>query len=240
MNVNRDNVLFRLPASREMQFAAMPIIQSFIAQYDDKMQTNHLLPGAGKFELHYHLDIPDKDWIFWQAVELELKQQPEEIGRLDMEIDMREDAAMAFYAFDRHLTQIYGSMCGIAANPVPKVRMVRSALDRNVLEIDCDEDRAQQHLMYAVDDEISCVVGRRSWLTYWATAMNLPVIEIITSRDHRNWLSKWCSPIYRIIETDHMDLLDRALDDLHEVVALIREHEETKARTKPDGDLLSV
>lgn len=224
-----DNVLFRMPASREYQFAALAVAQVFVEYYDKKMEINHVLPtGNYKFRLHYQLDMPDTDLEFFKAIGLELKTEPELLDHVDMDLDFTEDRVMQFFAFDRHVCQICGGLSGVQVNPAPKIRTVKSSLERRVLMLD-DLAVPADVLMHAQDDEISCVVGRQSWLTYWSAAMGLPTIEIIDESTRRAWLSKWYSPVYRQIETRHINLLQQAIEDLEEVTAEIRRREEKAA-----------
>lgn len=201
------------------------MIQCFVARYDEKMQINHLLPTAAPFELHYMLVMDPADLEFWRSIGLTLAKEPETFGRCDMEIDMTEDHISRFQTFDRHLCQAYGSVCGIEANPLPEIRRVRPSLDTHVLYVDNDEQEAQDALLNARDEEFSCVVGRQSWITYWAASMGLPVIEILDRTRNRYWLSKWASNTYRMIETDSLDMLDQALVDLAEITALIQQRQ---------------
>jgi hypothetical protein len=236
-----DHVRFIVPQSREYQFAAMTVIQRFVNGYDEKMRLNHVLPTSSPFELHYELHgLPDEDWKFWQAIGLKLTKMPEPVERCDMEIDMREEQVLQFYAFDRHVCQAYGSSCGVEVSPLPEIRTVTPFLMRDVdgygtsrlervLWLDnMDEDVAEGHLMEAEDDEFSCVVGERGWLTWWAVAMGLPTIEILKPDESVPWMSKWSSPLYRVIEENHKNLLHQSIHDLADVTLAVARHKEMK------------
>jgi len=225
-----DNVAFLMPAERAYQFAAFAIVQSFVEFYDKKMELAHLLPTENvKFRLHYRLDgIDDETFAFFQSIGLELKTQPESLTRVDMELDFTEQRALEFFAFDRHVCQIYGGLSGVQVNPAPKIRQVKPALMGDIIYID-DVENPIEFLLNAKDDEIACIIGKQSWLTYWSTAMGLPTVELLEPGLKRAWMSKWYSPVYRQLEIDQVSLLPACIRDLAEVVAEIKRREEKAA-----------
>lgn len=225
-----DHVVFRMPSALDYQFAALAIVQSFVDFYDKKMELAHVLPtDKVRFRLHYKLEgMSAEELDLFRRMGLELKYPPEELDHADMELNFTEDRAFEFFAFDRHVCQIYGGLSGVQVNPVPRVRQVKPALDGEIVYID-DADDPLALLMAAEDNRISCVVGRQSWLTYWSIAMGLPTVEIIDADTKRTWMSKWYSPVYRMIEHEHINLLPQCLQDLAEVVAELKRREEKAA-----------
>ena len=228
MRIIDDNVRFIMPSNREYQFAAMAIVQAFVNNYDEKMRLNNAMPDVEqRFVLHYEAAMPAEDWEFFQKAGVVLTKMPEPITHVDMELDLTEDKAMSFFGSLRHVVQVYGQMCGINVSSFPQMRTVALASDWKVvfldnMQVDWHGEGAHyptvtgEQLLHVRDGDLTCVVGRAGWETYLAAAMGLYVAEIRPPDVPRNWLSKWASPFYYVVDSNHIDLLPKMLRDMEE------------------------
>jgi hypothetical protein len=89
-----------------------------------------------------------------------------------------------------------------------------------MVELDVREDRREfeRSLIYPAVEHNGIFVGHQSWQTYAAAAMGLPVVEILPKDRAVNWLSKFCNPLYRVIEEGHLDRMPDTLKNLRDVL----------------------
>ena len=218
----REDILFYMPRNREMQFPAMSAMQSYVNCYQGKMQANCVMREVPEFRFRYWCDMSEEDWKFWQDAGIELNQLREPIGYPDAVISLHDWRIEAFRNNEKHAAQICSAIVGVEGPPFPRIRKIKPDYGMGRIWslggigggslITCDD------LLSAADGQVGCVIGYQSWETYLAAAMGLPVIEILTKSRSLNWLSKWMNPLYRLVEEDHIELIDQALSNLREVL----------------------
>jgi len=212
-----------MPLSRELQFPAMAVLQTYVNEYDAKVYFTGMRAMGINLNLEYSVIMPEEDWQLFQDIGLELKQQPvHSIAEADAEVDLTEDRLASYqWRTDQHVAQIYGQMIGVETKVLPKIRQLQPgqqwftvdgeiAVGLGLPEIDGDT------LVRAVDGQIGGIIGWASWVTYLACAQGLPVIEIKPSGRSPNYLSKWSHKQYRMIDggSSLMPQLQSALLDL--------------------------
>lgn len=211
-----DRVVFFLPDDRELQWAAMAVVQAYVNRYDEHMARNNQNASKFLFELEYHLIMPPADWAIFQRAGIELMHQPvEHIGTPDVWFDLRANRVASFEAAGKHACQAYGAITGASANPMPAVRKVKPCTSKLMLgyaygeDIVVAEGKAYRMDLEDVcdlhDDQLTGVVGYASWRTYCAASMGLAVIEVLPKGRSRNWLSKFTNPLYYACTEDGRD-----------------------------------
>lgn len=221
-----DQVLFKMPQDRELQFPAMAVLQAFVNSFQAKMKSGVQPAPPPSYHLRYQVDMPKDDWLFFKTLGLSIVQQQEKIERPDLMLDFTEQRLELFKDSGKHVCQIYGIMSGVACPPLPVIRKVAPKIDgepkwalvryklRGGIATGGDE------LAAAKDAEWTGVIGYAGWETYLAASMGLPLIEILPRGRPRNWLSKWTSSVYRMVEeTIGMEEdVDRAKENLEAVL----------------------
>lgn len=226
--IYREDIAFRMPKDRELQFPAMSALQSYVNCYQFKMKANCVLAEMPDFQFRYSCDMSEADWEFFHTVGLELRQERQEIEHPDAIIDLRDHRIHAFYNNEKHAAQICSALAGVEGPPFPKIRHVQpdygmktimvGSFNLPPLRLDVDVVEAEDDkLPYLRDGTIGCFVGLQSWQTYLAASMGIPVVEILLPARGLNWLSKWLNPLYRIVEADKVEqLLPTALSNIRE------------------------
>lgn len=226
-----EDILFRLPDDRELQFPAMSALQRYVNDYQMKMdaQFHYMRPG-GKPEIHfrYAVECASEDWDFFQLLGIELCQPPEEIGPPDVVIDMNAERILSFKVPGsyKHAAQICSAMAGVEGPPFPKFKACEMDWSmQRILSTErlpgcefCDEQDAL--LMFTSRAQIGGFVGKQGWLSYMFASLGFPVVEILSKDRSETWLSKWMNPFYRVIEEGMVGrLLQPTLENLKKVVA---------------------
>lgn len=220
-----DSVRFLLPTSREYQFPAMAVVQAFVNGFQRKMVSNWLSHSPPpEFKLRYELGgLSVADWQFWQKQNIKLAIQPEVLATADAEIDLTESRATTLVATSarKHLFQLYGGMCGIAAQEFPDIRKVAFFKDGPWCLTGCifgmsrlANPISNEQLEHITDGTIFGVIGYAGWQTYLAAAYMLPVIEIVNPMVKRDLFSKWKNPYYRVVTcVDQIYSVQKALKE---------------------------
>lgn len=228
-----EDILFLMPADRELQFPAMSALQRHVNDYMAKManQFKFMLPDKNPdFKFRYAVNMSADDWDFFQLLGIELTQAPEEIGPPDVVVDMRDDKLLAFKVAGstKHAAQICSGLAGVEGLPFPKFR--KCEMDWTMKTMLCgmpffypgatmvSEDEAVT--MFKSGAQIGCYIGYQNWVSYMFAALGFPVIEILPTGKSETWLSKWMNPFYRVIEQglEHR-LMTSTIENLRGAVA---------------------
>ncbi len=206
----QDNVLIVMPRDRELQWAAMAIVQKWVNNYETRMGMNDASGGRAQYVLHYSLEMPDEDFAIFQRAGLELVQQPEKItDRLDMVIDLTDERLLTFKDTGKHVVQACGALCGEENIALPLIRRVHPGLGGKWGAFDTgrfgQELVTPEMLHEAVDGEWEGIIGIADWRMYMASAMMIPTIEIVPKNRNKNWLSKFSNLGYRMIQAEEGD-----------------------------------
>jgi hypothetical protein len=248
-----DRVVFFMPRNRELQFAAMTVLQEFVSDFDHKMDMNDSGRTKSKFLLKYDVWMHDTDWRFFLDLGLQFKQEREQVGldEADMIVDMSDERLAQLVDTGKHAVQVCGLMCGTSCPPIPKLRQVllslgvpyrwgwvgekglEDAISANGTaggsRVEALED---VDLMGVQDGQWFGVVGRAGWQTYLACAYGLPVVEIIPQGRPAKWLSKWSHPLYRAVDEVAGDLefqVEQAKRNLEEVCSHLQAGKQTES-----------
>lgn len=210
-----DYVRFIMPKDRELQWAAMPIVQKWINNYQIRMEKGDVSGGRAQFQLTYDLEMADEDFEIFKRAGLVLKQEPEKFDvPPDMIVDYSDERLKRFENQGRYVTQVCGIFCGEEAPSVPTVKKVHPGLGARWATLDEEwstrdwygwgmaELITAEDLLEAKDAQWMGVIGRASWQTYLAASMMLPVIEIIPATRNKKWLSKFYNIGYRVVVDD--------------------------------------
>lgn len=228
-----DNVLIRMPRDRELQWAAMTIVQKWVNNYEIRMEKNDASSGRAQYVLHYELEISAEDLAIFRRAGLELRQQPEKlVGYPDMVIDLTDERLNRWKDSGKHVNQVCGYMCGEEAIALPLIRRVHPGLGgkwgviapKNGFSLYGDII-SEEDLFKAVDGEWEGIIGFADWRMYLASAMMIPTIEIVPVTRNKKWLSKFCNLGYRVI-------IAREGDDLGWRIADAKESIRTMLRSK--------
>lgn len=221
----RDKVLFMLPDSLEMRLAALSAIQDFerCAINNSKMGL-----GIGVPEFSYYcnctddsiwLDVwmpelvptfPKGQWLVHHK-QLPLRGEYDLVHKFDA-----EDAYLLGKSTGMHVTQAFSVQIGSLGGVFPKLSPVQLSNDYVLVIRDNDKDfysllrylpneeirsvtvLESKHVMPVHIQQASMVVGMRSGFTYYAAILGKAVYELYPDDRHRNWLSKWKNPLYRM------------------------------------------
>ena len=204
--------MFFLPKDRELQFPAMAILQSFVNYYDKKMQDPQVNPTKLPFTLEWDAQIEDADWQMFLRAGLEITITRKFIDDYECLIDLSDERLKPEMWPGRHATQAMGFLTGVEAPPIPQLRKIDPKVD-SYRWCAADMDLAKrldlihlEDLIAAKPGTITGVIGRASPMTYMAVCLGLAVVEILPPGRPKDWLSKWTSPGYRMIETQDQDL----------------------------------
>ena len=243
--IETEDILFVMPRDHEMQFPAMAALQMYVNNYQVKMQCNCVLPEPPAYEFRYKVDMPEEDWDFFQAMGIELKQQPvDEIGIPEQVIELTDDRLLHFQNSAKHCAQICAAITGVEAPPYPVVKRVELKEFSRWLLVAGDlaglygSKCFAEHLLIAgvasavfvIDEWVGghpssidtpIVIGMQGRQTYAACTLGLPVIEILPKRRTANWLSKWQNQLYRMVEEDQLDRVPAAIENLKATMAYI-------------------
>lgn len=247
--ITSEDVLFIMPRDRELQFAAMSGLQSWVNDYQLKMQANCVTAEMPSYRFRYRVDMPEDDWRFFQRLGLELKQQPEEIAFPDAVIDLSDARLLAFYNSEKHCGQVVSALCGVEAQPLPKCRRIECGMwNRHLVWVGAgrfpSELCAMEAVLYSVDVEEligggyadgALVMGLQSPETYAAATLGLPVIEILQPARSVNWLSKFKNPLYRLIEENKLTRLPDAIASIEATLQWIVERRRCNSSQVPAG-----
>jgi len=253
--VATEDILFIMPKDRELQFPAMAALQSYVNNYQMKMESNCVTTVMPEYRFRYQTTMSPEDWELFAKLGIALVQQPEQISFPDSVIEMSDAKILSFYNSEKHAAQVCAALSGVEAPPYPKVKQPTPGLASGVL---CITDYPVPHTLlekvlqwrgeYSVQLMISedwtrlldtttdaaptpVYVGTQSWQTYALSAMNLPVIEILPKGRGLNWLSKWKNSLYRLVEEDQ---LARVPDALRNIEATLKFLEEKRCRSGQD------
>jgi len=213
-----DQILFKMPQDRELQFPAMSVLQAFVNGYNLKMKINDTSPNHdAEFELWYNTDLFEDDWRFFKAIGLKLDHEPQLLTQVDMMVDFSWERVKN-YLTGRHLCEIYGALVGVESRPIPDILRIKPCAPKpfhwmvlaDAWEFvqDMEQDASlrifgiyamQQHLLSLKDGECTGLIGHASWQTYLAASMGLPVIEIIPADRPITLLSKFTNRAYRVV-----------------------------------------
>lgn len=213
-----DKVKFIMPVDRELQFAAMSILQAYVNGYDNKMLVNDTSPNKdAKYILRYNCDMCSCDWEFFQQIGLKLTYDRGQLDGLDMLVDFSWPRVEG-YLHGRHLAEVYGSLVGVESRPLPDIRRIkprgvmpfRWIAMNDILDLTYNTNRNDSHTSiecYSSDQDLICLqdyectgfIGRAGYETYLAASMGLPVIEIIPDDRQIGFLSKFTNRGYRVI-----------------------------------------
>lgn len=222
-----EDILFRLPHSRELQFPAMSALQAYINCYQLKMKNNNVQPKLPDFTFRYWAEMADEAWQFFLDLGIELHQNRQPIGYPDAVIDLDEAKLLSFREANanKHCAQICSALAGVEAPPFPKIRQRKPDYQMtNVFTLLGDVEMigaaplALGELMHLPDGVVGCFIGYQGWETYMVAAQGLPVIEILRSGMSESWLSKWSNPLYRVIEENALGMIPQTLENLRGVL----------------------
>lgn len=244
-----EDILFIMPRDREMQFPAMAALQMYVNNYQAKMMANTVTKEMPDYRFRYEVQMPDEDWHFFHRLGIELKQAPEKIGFPDSVIEMTDERLRSLYNSERHCGQACAAIAGVECPPFPKVKqigcgewsgalfsfhilrqMLPEYLPPDVRITPTDVDRVMQWQEVDGTSVLTPILlGVQSYETYAVAAMGLPLIEILPKGRSKNWLSKWKSPLYRIIEEDCLDRLPSVLSNMESTMKALRDLKCSKA-----------
>lgn len=235
--ISTEDVLFIMPRDREMQFCAMSALQRYVNDYVVKMEANCVTLDKPEYRMRYWAEMPDDEWNFFKRLGIDLKQDRQRIGFPDSVVELTDERLLSFFGSDKHCSQICAAIAGVEAPPFPKIKVAMcgewsgaiSVFERLPITSDnlpadafVHDVTIEELMRYPVVDGTSIlapiIVGRQSWQTYAAASMALPVIEILPKGRGVNWLSKWKSALYRMIEEDRLDRLPDAIHSIREVL----------------------
>jgi hypothetical protein len=183
----QDYVLFQFPKARDLQWAAVSVMQNFVNHYKAKMAARHNDVSQGKaiWKLHYNVVIPTEDWTIFEQMKVNLTQLPEPLYEPDMVVEMSEDRLTRFTPSLKHVTQLFGILCGVECFPLPDVRELKHSFTGKWVVINPDDqlgEIAAKHGWDVIDTAYllnttvfpwkGCV-GDASWETYAAASMLL-------------------------------------------------------------------
>lgn len=204
----RDNILFRMPRDRELQWPAMSLLQKYVNSYDERMGKQDVSSGRAKYELHYDVEISHSDWQIFLRAGLKLDKEPNfALTEFEVVIDFSDEKLLSFLDFGAHVCQICGKLCGEEGKPLPEVKQVKASPDGYLLDLIDDRDPVDG-LFELQDGEVFAVLGEADWKTYLLASMRLPVIEIQPEGRPRYWLTKFANPGYHAV-TKGLDLQDQ-------------------------------
>lgn len=205
-----DRVLFIFPNDRELMFAAMSVVQEFVNTYDNKMAINDVSGGTAQYVLEYGVEAVSGMWEFFQKAGLELKYPRKLIEDPHMIVDMSEKVLARFTDPNKHVAQLYGSLCGIGCSPLPTLRRVYPRLNNHrwawVTQpmfsepFSYDILAEESQLLNIKDGEYTGFIGWAGWQTYLTCSYGMPTIEILPPNRSRQRLSKWSSMHYKMVE----------------------------------------
>jgi hypothetical protein len=246
-DIVHDNVHFIMPRDRELQFCAMAVLQRYVQTYDAKMAYN--TPDKNKlFRIMYSVDMPDADWQMFidMGFKVAYKPQLQPITHPDMVVDLTDERINRFSHSGKHATQACGVMAGAETRSYPELKQIKPRDTKPAHWLVFDDDLwpfglypdpigisfvPGADLRTAWDGLYTGVIGYASWHTYLAVSVGLPVIEVLPEGRHRNWMSKFFSPYYRMVEGDdkHRQIA-AAMRNIEELLctqaAVIRDPEE--------------
>jgi hypothetical protein len=259
----RDRMHCIMPRNRELQFAMMPVLQSFLQDFCQRMALGVAVREETMFELEYSLDLPSEDLEFFSLCGLVLPIAPNEtVSDPDIVLDFHDERLLVMKDSGKNCSSYAGMLAGVSCSGIPVLRTVKPRLpsdQRNwgflidsgpggyrstsgCQTIDpevCMPSKngycriSGEDLMRAGDGQYTGVVGRAGWETYLAISMGLPVIEVLPEGRHRNWLSKFHSPVYRcisgrMIQTNPKFLVQQAIVNLEAVIEYLAKKETEK------------
>ncbi len=242
-----------LPSQRELQFAAMAVLQSYVKSYEQRMKASIVKPDGkplddAKFILNYSLDISEEDLQFFYDAGLQLAYIPqkERVQLPAMLLDFSEEAVLPIVeSTGKHVCQVYGMLCGVEDLPLPELPKVKPRLANNHngiwgilpgVEINTPFGGGQvvpidgRALCVARDGQYSGIVGLAGWETYMSCAKGIPTIEYLPEGRGRTWLSKWAMITYRAIsyqkdQATFQHYADQARHNLEMVCSYLAEKE---------------
>lgn len=237
-----DNVLFNMPKDRELQWAAMTIVQKWVNNYEIRMEKNDASSGRAQYVLRYELGMPNEDFQIFRRAGLELRQQPGMLtGHPDMVIDLSDERLNRWKDSGKHVNQVCGYMCGEEAIAVPLIRRVHPGLGgrwgvlapRDSISL-YGEVITEEDLFKAVDGEWEGIIGYADWRMYLASAMMLPTIEICPNGRNKRWLSKFCNLGYRMIQAEQGNDIGSRIESAQQSIrAMLRRKVEAKCSQVP-------
>lgn len=207
-----DQILFKMPKDRELQFPTMAVLQSYVNEYDLKMMANDVSQGKVAYQLRYDVEMDDYDWQFFQSIGLELKKAKTNIARPDAVMDFTEERINRYANLGKHVSQVCGLMCGVGCPPLPVIKKIAVEQGQPWLILDdvslgyLDGIDHRLDIGLCVDGSYCGAIGWASWKTYYAASMGWPVIELLPVGRPRTWLSKWWNPWYRVIDPTAGDI----------------------------------
>jgi hypothetical protein len=220
-----------MPKDRELQFSAMAALQSYTAQFQQKMALSHKTPDT-EFKLEYAIDIDPADLQMFFDAGVRLSQPPlQSVSNPDIILDFSDDRLLAFKDSGRHASQLCGQLCGVQDLPYPLMPQIKFGLDGAEWGFLGDLTRLRMvttpysrsidgtSILHAKDGELRGVVGFAGWETFLGVAKGLPTVEIVPEGRNKSWLSKWSSRTYRAVaaSSDLASTVKQAIDNLESV-----------------------
>lgn len=210
MSVKRtvvDHINFRLPEDLELLFACSVILQKWTNNYEVRMRANDVSSGRVVYRLQYSVTGNVAGFVILRRLGFFLHQEPALNTDCDSLFDFSDERLLAFQDTGKHAYQIAAMMCGEDASPyildgvthyaqLPEIKRSKPSLEGLWVYGSIPD----AHLFNMEDGEVTGIVAKASWQTYAMAAMGLGVIEILPAGRHKNWLSKWANPIYRMVE----------------------------------------
>jgi hypothetical protein len=210
-----DRALIILPEDRELMFACLGVLQKWINNYDARMKSNDVSGGRVVFRLNYKLRTSALNWRLLECLKLRLAHLPVEYTEApDVVFDFSDARMLAFASTGKHASQIAGMMLGEDAEPYldeqgvkrfanfPDIKKVQISTFDKWLNVPIEEE---DFIQSCYSEEYTGVIGAASWQTYAAAAMGLAVIEIVPAQRPKNWLTKWASSLYRVVEAGNQE-----------------------------------
>lgn len=223
-----DHVLFKLPRDRELLFASAVILQKWVNNYSYRMSLNDVSQGKVRYELQYIVDVKPDDWALLIQLGLFLETLPLEgfsaAIDLDAVFDFSDESLLSYQHSGKHAYQICGMRCGEDGEPykdkagnihkahLPEIKQalkprlgewyqyVPVEANREYVGLEMELSEKVILAIQASELQYSSYVLPACWQSYALVAMGLPVIEILPVGRSLNWLSKWASPTYRVVE----------------------------------------
>lgn len=210
-----ERVLFVLPHDRELQIAAISILQDYVNTFDDRSKASDVTGGKASYDLEYNVAVDDMTvWDAFKFAGLVLTRHPRDfpVDTATMVVDFADEKLLLWCGHGKHAVQACGVMCGSIASSLPLIRRVRPKIR------DYAWARLESEFAYPVgmwpttrlinvdmlstlkDEELTGVIGFASWQTYLAASMGLPTVEILPEGRDLNWLSKYPNSGYRVVD----------------------------------------
>jgi hypothetical protein len=228
-----DRVRFILPENTEYQFPALSVVEAWVNCFKNKMDVNDVSMGKAEWKLEYELVIPAEDLEFFYSAGM-ARLSPTHLKQVDAVIDFSDKAIERFMGSNKHVLQICVMLAGLPVNaaPYPKLRSVKPLASNyrwgranpataSLIAATPDLQPWGVGDLTKLDDHyLTGVIGEAGRGTALAAAMGLGVVEIVPSGRPRLWLSKYTSPLYRVVEEGaSMSHVERAMRSVEKAIS---------------------